>query len=230
MNMKEWAEREIKIACAREVVDDPDYIPGDFNYGVACYESALKAFKSLIEDEHSGFSIGLTKHILNRLIDGKPLTPIEDTDDIWEFSFERDDFKDYQCLRMSSLFKRVYKDGRIEYRDSHRAVGVSVDDGNRLYFYNGFLTRLVHEMFPITMPYMPTEESYKVYRNDFVYDPINGDFDTFCIRRIVTPDRNGITINRYFKDDKSENGFVEISKYEYEERYNVFINRIDKEV
>ena len=78
MSMKDWAEREVEIACRRE---NPDR--GEFDYGCACYESALKAYKSLVEDGHSGFSIVLTKHILNRLIDCKPLTPIEDTDDIW---------------------------------------------------------------------------------------------------------------------------------------------------
>ena len=56
---------------------------GEWDYGCACYESALKAFGSLCEDGHSGFSIGLTKAILNRLINNKPLLPIEDTDEVW---------------------------------------------------------------------------------------------------------------------------------------------------
>ena len=55
---------------------------GEWDYGCACYESALKAFGSLCEDGHSGFSIGLTKAILNRLINNKPLLPIEDTDEL----------------------------------------------------------------------------------------------------------------------------------------------------
>lgn len=80
MSMKEWAKREVELACKHE---NPDRKEGEFDYGCACYESALKALTSLMEDEHSGFSINLTKQILNRLIDGKPLTPIEDTDDIW---------------------------------------------------------------------------------------------------------------------------------------------------
>ena len=67
MNMKEWAEREVKIACKRE---NPDRKEGEWDYGCACYESALKAFNSLLDDGHSGYSIGITKQILNRLIDG----------------------------------------------------------------------------------------------------------------------------------------------------------------
>ena len=61
VNKKEesWAEREVRLACEHErrgngTNDD------EFDYGVACYKSALKAYKSLAEDGHSGFSIGLT--------------------------------------------------------------------------------------------------------------------------------------------------------------------------
>ena len=101
--MLDWARREVKIACERE---NP-YRKGDeFDYGCACYESALKAFKSLCEDGHSGFSIKMTQAILNRLLDGQPLTPIEDTDDVWTLCTDFKDGSDvYQCNRMSSLFK-----------------------------------------------------------------------------------------------------------------------------
>ena len=81
MGMKEWAEREVQIACKRE---NPDRKEGEWDYGCACYGSALKAFNSLMEDGHSGMSIGFTIQILNRLIAGKPLTQVEDTEDIWK--------------------------------------------------------------------------------------------------------------------------------------------------
>ena len=80
MGMLEWAKKEIEIAKKREKEDDQE---GVFNYGAMCYASALRAFESLAKDGHSGISIGFTKQILNRLIDGKPLTPIEDTEDMW---------------------------------------------------------------------------------------------------------------------------------------------------
>ena len=106
MGMKGWAEREVQIACERE---NPDRKEGEWDYGCACYESALKAFNSLVEDGHSGMSIGFTIQILNRLIDGKPLTPIEDTDDVWEeCAFNSKECTTYHCNRMFSLFKEVY--------------------------------------------------------------------------------------------------------------------------
>ena len=115
-SMELWAEREVEIACKHEA---PDRKPGEWDYGCACYESALKAFRSLCEDGHSGFSISMTKFILNRLIEGKPLTSIEDTEDAWsdisDRSGLRGEIANYQCRRMSSLFKYVYADGSVKY-------------------------------------------------------------------------------------------------------------------
>ena len=75
-----------------------------------------------MEDGHSGMSIGITKNILNRLIAGKPLTPIVDTEDIWDagVSFEKNGERSTQCKRMSSLFKHVKADGSISYNDVSR--------------------------------------------------------------------------------------------------------------
>ena len=80
MSILEWAKNEVAIASKRERGDKPE---SEWDYGCACYDSAMKAFESLLDDNHSGLSIGITKNILNRLIDGKPLTPIEDTEEVW---------------------------------------------------------------------------------------------------------------------------------------------------
>ena len=106
-NLEDWAIQEVEIAKKRERRDSQE----EFDYGSACYDSALKAFKSLCEDGHSGMSIGFTKNILNRLIDGKPLVPIEDVPGIWNLTsgWPNDDIiEHYQCKRMGSLFKDVY--------------------------------------------------------------------------------------------------------------------------
>ena len=100
-NMEIWAENEIKIACERE---NPNRNKGEWDYGCACYEGAFEAFKTLLGQGHSGYSIGITKHILNRLIDGKPLTPIEDIPESWnECGLNKDGTQIYQCKRMSSF-------------------------------------------------------------------------------------------------------------------------------
>lgn len=229
MSMKEWAEKEIEIAIKREVANDPDYIHGEWHYGVACYESAHKAFKSLMEDGHSGMSISITKSILNHLIEGKPLTPIVDTDDIWKFGidpYEQENCKCYQCIRMSSLFKNVYDDGTIKYKDVERVVHVDVkEDGREVYWSNGFITGLIDEMFPITMPYIPEDKPYKVYGRDFLYDPKNGDYDTMSIDYVYTPKSERIEINRYFKENPEGYNMVEIDFKEFRERLEVAKDR-----
>ena len=221
MGMKEWAEREVQIACKRE---NPDRKEGEWDYGCACYESALKAFNSLMQDGHSGMSIGFTKQILNRLIDGKPLTPIEDTEDVWEKCTRYSDGKkSYQCNRMYSLFKDIYPDGSVEYSDTHRIVCIDFYSGST--YHNGFISRIVDEMYPITMPYS-ANGIYKVYCVDFLYDPKNGDFDTIAIKHIITPEDNVVGIHRYFKE--SDSGFVEIDWEEYITRLNKSKERKEK--
>lgn len=210
MNMTEWAEKEIEIACKRERGESTD----EWDYGCACYESALKAFKSLCEDGHSGFSISMTKHILNRLIEGKPLTPIYDTDDVWSSRCRpRDDYTSYQNMRMSSLFKDVYKDGSVKYHDINRFYCTTVSDPYSTW-HNGFVSNLMHEMMPITMPYSPGKD-IRVVCEEFLYDPKCGDFDTMGVLYYVDDDRKH-DINRFFKE--GEDSWVEISKEEYEER------------
>lgn len=227
MKMTEWAKREVEIACKRE---NPDKKEGEFDYGCACYESALKAFNSIMEDGHSGTSIGFTKNILMRLIDGRPLTPIEDIEDVWSEKCWTDDDAAavYQCERMFSLFKYVYPDGTVRYSDNDHCYCIDVVSG--IPYHNGLVSRLVHEMFPITMPYMPGE-SIKVYCGELLTDRKNGDYDTKAIFYAVKPDGEKIDIHRYFKENESKDGdpWIEIDEKEYNEREQMHIAREQRE-
>lgn len=227
MSMKEWAKREVELACKRE---NPNRKDGEFDYGCACYESALKAFDSLLEDGHSGFSIGLTKRILNRLIDGKVLTPIEDTDDIWNYTFERGDgTKVYQCKRMYSFFKDVHPDGSVTFSDNDRFYCVNVDLPNVAY-HSALVLNVMNEAFPITMPYMPPEKEIKVICEEFLTDRKYGDFDTVGILYYKDWDGKRIDIQRYFKEGGNTYGcWGEIDKTEYEKRRAMHNERIIKE-
>lgn len=214
MDMKSWAEKEIEIACAREKANAED--SDEWNYGVACYQSALKAFNSLCEDGHSGMSIGITKAILNRLIEGKPLTPIEDTPDIWNerFGFHEDnEVKTYQCTRMSSLFKDVYPDGTVKYSDVGRVICSNTDSPD-IPYRSSLARKLMDEMFPISMPY--SGATIHVVLEDFLTDPKNGDFDTVGILYIKNEDGSTRDITRYFKEGKED--WIEIDAEEYFDR------------
>lgn len=209
-SMEIWAEKEVEIACKREA---PNRKNGEWDYGCACYESALKAFGSLCDDGHSGMSIGFTKTILNRLINHEALTPIEDTNDVWVEHFYKkvDVERHFQCKRMSSLFKDILADGTIHYSDVGRYVGIDI--GDNFGYYNGLINNIGEEMFPITMPYYPCTEHYKFYTETFLVDPENGDYDTRGILYVICPDGERVEINRYFKDDVDD--MVEIDKTEY---------------
>lgn len=223
-SMLDWAKREVEIACEKE---NPNRKEEEFDYGCACYESALKAFESLFEDGHSGLSIKITQAILVRLLNGQPLTPIEDTDDIWDIRprLSKDGLKIYQCKRMGSLFKNIYDDGTVRYDDVNRSYCVDIHDPDITYRFE-LASRIIDEMFPITMPYMPGNP-IEVYCEDLLTDKKNAFFDTvgvFYALKTENGRQEKIEINRFFKEpegneESNEDGrLIEISKEEYYER------------
>lgn len=225
MSMIEWAEDEVKLACENNKANKKE---DDFDYTGECYKSALKAYKSLCEDGHSGMSFGITKSILIRLMNSLPLTPIEDTPENWQLIYNKKQGENsvttFQSTRMSSLFKDVFDNGTIKFYDNNKVVGVDLKTGNG---YFGFACRIVEEMFPITMPYYPTVEKYKVCTEEFIAKGFEGDdvdYNTICISYVITPENKRVEINRYFgqKDDK----MVEINESEYKRR---LVNKREKE-
>lgn len=221
MSMTEWAKNEVDLA---KIADskDGDELSG---YVFACYDSALEAFNVLCNQGHSGMSIGITEAILVRLIAGKPLTPIEDTEDVWSSIPERhsDGTLVYQCERMSSLFKHINLDGDVTYHDVDRVLCKNIKTG--LTFHGGFESRWYNETHPITFPYYPSTEPVTIYVEEILYDPKNGDFDTITILRVVNPDGSSEEANKHFKE--TESGFVEITQEEYYERYMVHSKRMN---
>lgn len=218
----DWAGREVALACAKE--REMSEKKGEENYGIACYENALRAYRALMREGHDGFSISVTKGILNRLIDGKCLSPIEDTPDIWAESQgpKNDSHKHYQCSRMPSLFKDVAPDGTVTYSDVERVVAVDVDKPD-ISYHNGFTTRLVDKIFPITMPYFPPSKKFKVVRDECLVDPKNGDYDTVAYLYLLTPTGQKVELNHYFKEVDGK--LITIEKAEFDERKN---RRVDK--
>lgn len=228
MSMYDWAEQECRIACKKE---NPDFNfdSEDFDYGCSCYKSALKAYKSLCEDGHSGMSFSFTRDILERLMRHEPLTPITDDDfkggnliysdeDLASMGLK----SEIQCPRMSSLFRKETVDGKVTYCDVNRAYSVNVETPSDT-FSCGRETNIVDEMFPIKMPYLPEKEEYKVYIQTFLADKKNGDFDTQGILYLITPEGKRIDVNRFYTEKNGE--MVEISKDEYDE---LLEKRLDK--
>lgn len=226
--MYSWAEQECRLACKKENPDF-DFDSDDFDYGCSCYKSALKAYKSLADDGHSGMSFSFTRDILERLMRHEPLTPITDDDfkggnliysdeDLASMGLK----SEIQCPRMSSLFRKETVDGKVTYCDVNRSYSVNVETPSDT-FSCGRETNIVDEMFPIKMPYLPEKEEYKVYIQTFLVDKKNGDFDTQGILYLITPEGKRIDINRYYTEKAGK--MVEISKDEYDE---LLKRRLDK--
>ena len=217
MTPLELAENEVKLACKKE---NPEWDGKSFDYGCSCYQSALKAYKSVCDDGHSEYSFSITKNILIRLLNELPLTPITDTEDIWDHSGLNSDneHESYQCKRKFSLFKEVDKDGNIKYHDNGRAYAIDIKTGNT---YSSWVCSLIDEMFPITMPYYPSVNKYKIYTEEFIAEGYTGDqtdFNTRAVLYCLTPEGEKIEINKYYADTKDSFRMKEISKGEYEQR------------
>lgn len=227
--MESWVEREIRLAIEHEREAErkdaeehgKKYDPKGFSYGGAIYESALKAYKSLLKDGHSGMSWLIACNVLMRLMKNRPLTPLKGTDDEWVKMFEDEDW--YQNRRCSSVFKRVFSDGTIKYTDNGYAVCIDDDNGHTHHF--GLLNNEVYSRWPITFPYMPSERPYKVY--DRTFDSVNaepGCFDTVACLRIEEPDGTVHAVNKFWKE--ADDHFEEITKEEYDLRLESYNDKL----
>lgn len=205
MTITEWAKKEVELF--KEKQDD---------YGKLCADSALDAFLSLMADDHSGFSIKITQKLLNRLIDGQPLQPIEDKDFFiddkdYHFLSESEEYlkkaglkSSLQCPRMSSLFRKEKLDGTVIYNDVERTIFVDTyDENNPLTLHSGEASKIVDKMFPITMPYYPSAKQYKVYGKSMYIDKNGNDktkehpgtFNKTIYEYLITPDGERIELN-----------------------------------
>lgn len=214
MDALNWAQKEIELAIESEKKASEG--TNDWEYGVACYESAMRAYKALLDDNHSGMSIHITKSILNRLIDGRCLTPIEDTPDIWSeepIFLAKDGAREYQCKRMSSLFKKVAPDGTVTYSDINRVSCIDISN-TAVPYHNGFATRLVEAIFPIEMPYLAPSKPFRMFTEELLFGD-KGDYDTVAYLYILMPDGHKIELNRYFKED-TNGQLVPIDKEEWD--------------
>lgn len=150
------------------------------------------------------------KELLNRLIKGQPLSPITEEDfkaalhrplDDWEIDWLKRTHlaSSIQCPRMSSLFREEDLDGNVTYSDNGRVVYM---DQRGHTWVNGEIIRTVNKMFPITLPYYPTNEPFVVHGREYYME---GDVDKSEEHRgtvnviyydyLVTPDGKRVELN-----------------------------------
>lgn len=198
MKLSEWGRNELEIVTA-----------GCDEYMKLCYESALKAYESLLDDGHSGMSFSITKNILDRLMNSLPLTPIteEDFKDVEPNKFGYAECKTYQCPRYSALFKNVRNDN-ITYNDVQRTVFY---DAKGHTWGSGLADSIIDEKYPITLPYIPSINKYKVYGWDCMYDEKNGIYEqpgSFNIKYfdyVITPEYDKVKLDKLYLEDENRN-------------------------
>jgi hypothetical protein len=217
--LKSWAENEVEIACKKE---NKDWDGKSFDYACSCFQSALKAYKTLENDGHSGFSWNVTKNILTRLMDGLPLTPITDEDFNGEdmvnknLAIKNDDIiSEKQCPRMSSLFRKEKSNGEVYYTDINRVYCINIHN-ERDTFSCGGAWKIIDKLFPIKMPYYPIIGKYKVFTETFLTDENNGDFDTHGFIYAITPENEKIELNVF--EGEVNGKMTSLTKEQYEER------------
>ena len=201
MTREEWAENECRLLLEKEQQPDgkKDILDG---YGERCIKSALKAYKSLCEDGHSGMSIAFTKSILDHLLNDEPLTPITEKDFDGVKPSDHGGYLCYQCPRMTSLFKDVYPDGKVDYVDVDRVIVVDKDNST---WNMGFVRRLIDEKYPIKFPYYGREKFY-VYAETYtitekgekIYE--RGQFNAMFIKNVKLPDGTIEEWNKEYRD------------------------------
>ena len=205
MSNKSWAEREIEIAKKREAEKASEKGDSTFlGYVNMCYDSALKAYNSLMGDGHSGMSWFITASILKRLMDDKPLTPITeedflgDVDALSNVTLKRWGLKSSkQCPRMSSLFRDETFDGKVTYHDNSRVVCQEV--GKDVTFSNRFVSDYIDELYPITLPYSG-DDRYHVYVNEYSTPNCNEDYDVIEINSISKNGGDPVPVRKFFKE------------------------------
>lgn len=119
-----------------------------------------------------------------------------------------------QCAKLRSLFREETLDGEVRYRDAERVYFVDADNPTRTYFTN---CEFFDKMFPITMPYMPSAEPYKIYERTFLVNEGNGEFDVRNVMYVVTPEGEKVDLNLYYQEVDGE--WMQITKAQYEELY-----------
>ena len=208
-NMGKWAEKEVELVCKEEKTDLTEMEKLSFDYGCSCYSSALKAYNSLCEDGHSGYSFRVTKDILIRLMEGKPLTPIteKDFDGVKPSSLDGTT----QCPRMGSLFRITDENGNFKYDDIDRVYCININKKEISYLFTK-ASDIVNKLYPIKLPYMPANTAYRIYMEEFTTDK---GFYILKYLYMITPDYDRIELNMFeaYLNEK----WVNITKDQYEE-------------
>lgn len=201
-----WAENEIAIA-----KKNTDW------YMNAAIDSAMRAFRCLCEDKHSGLSIQIAQEILNRLIDQLPLTELKDTDE-FPIAYKDANATIYQASRCSAVMKTIRAPANAS---SGKWIDVGaqifwIDVGDKIYNedQNCIVEAVHHETDPIVFPYFPDSNPIQ-YLVDTVMEGSNV-IAVHVIRRIRAFGRISEPVDKYYRYVEDTSRIEEFDKEEFE--------------
>lgn len=209
-NRKEWANKEAEYVAKYVTMKYGNNIPM-----IECYEmvvnEAVKLFNELEDLPHTEESKVMIKRFLSRLIEDKPLSPIEDGNDMWDEvgvnTGEDSGVTLYIHKRLRTLYRKEVRDIKKDvltektYHDPTRVTCVNITNGEEVTL--SFINDYVDEHFPIKFPYFPTDK-YVVEVLMFNHkNPLeNGGEDTISIETIIDPDHRVTFPGAYYALNK----------------------------
>lgn len=232
---KEWANKEAEHVVKYVTMKYGNNIPMTECYKMVVNE-AVKIFNELEDIQHTEESKVMVKRFLSRLIEDKPLSPIEDRDDMWDevgsHAGEDGEVTLYINKRLRTLYKRevrdIKKDVLIEktYHDPTRVTCINIIDGKEVIL--SIVNDYVDEYFPIKFPYFPTD---KYIVNVILFNHKNpledGEEDTICIETIIDPDHKVMFPDVYYALNEKHD-WCKIDGSKYSKRFNEYYKNISK--
>ena len=234
-DIKEWANKEAEHVAKYVTMKYGNNIPMTECYKTVVNE-AVKIFNELEDLQHTEESKVMVKRFLSRLIEDKPLSPIEDRDDMWDevgsHAGEDNEVTLYINKRSRTLYKRevrdIKKDVLIEktYHDPTRVTCINTIDGKEVTL--SLVNDYVDEYFPIKFPYFPTDK-YVVEVIMFNHkNPLeDGGEDTISIETIIDPDHRVTFPGAYYALNE-EHDWRGIDSQEYYKRFNEYFKNMSK--
>lgn len=232
---KEWSNKEAEHVAKYVTMKYSNNIPMTECYKMVVNE-AVKIFNELEDLQHTEESKVMVKRFLSRLIEDKPLSPIEDRDDMWDevgsHAVEDSEVTLYINKRLRTLYRRevrdIKKDVLIEktYHDPTRVTCINTIDGKEVILF--LVNDYVDEHFPIKFPYFPTDK-YIVNVTMFNHkNPLeDGEEDTICIKTIIDPDHKIVFPGAYYALNE-EHYWLGINSPEYIKRFNEYYKNMSK--
>ena len=224
----EWIRNELKIASGYIYIHDPD--KDDKNKK---YEAILNMFENVKENvipqniRYCGSK--LVEDTISKLIDGIPLTPVENNDDDWLIRDIDKTREIYKHKRLNTLYKLV-EDGKITYIGGKNYLVVCDEE----YVYDSSCTivsEILDKLYPVTFPFTPNKGVYIAHiekclsnRNN---DKDKEGFDTIYVKNIIEPSGKIINIDLYYS--RTVDNWSEIDDSVYESRLELATQRIKYE-